>query len=109
MSRSSARIPRAVRLTVMVRLRRTLRTRRRSRQLAWDEGRTEAQRLEAGIHTAVGVMRRPAGHILEEANGSNPAIGAEIEPVARAARHANQITGLHLDREDRTGGRADVK
>ena len=36
-------------------------------------------------------MRRPARRILEEANRPDAPVGAEIEPVMRAARHADEI------------------
>ena len=80
-----------------------------SRHLARDERGTEAHGLEVGVDAAVGVMRRPAGRILKEPDGANPAVGAQIEPVVRPARDADQISRLHLDREHRAIGRVDVE
>ena len=54
-------------------------------------------------------MRRPAGRILEQPDRADAAIAAEIEPVVRAARHADQIAGLDFDGEDRLPRRMDVK
>ena len=42
-------------------------------------------------------MRRPARHVLKQANGADAPVGAEIEPVIRAAGHANEIAGLDLE------------
>ena len=41
-----------------------------------------------------GVVRRPAGLILKQPDGADPPVGAEIEPVMRAARDADQVAGL---------------
>src|SRR6185295_11029126 len=71
--------------------------------------RTEADWLESAIDAAVGVVRRPARPVLEETNRADAAIGAEIEPVMRALRHANEIAGFDLDREHRTVRRVNVK
>ena len=54
-------------------------------------------------------MRRPAGRILEQTNRANATVRTEIEPVMRAAGHANQIAGLDLNREDRPLRRMDMK
>ena len=72
-------------------------------------GRTEADRLESLVDAALGVVRRPARRILEQPDRADAAIGAEIEPVMRAARHADQIAGLDFDREDRAARRMDVE
>src|SRR5205823_2690628 len=53
--------------------------------------RAEAHRLVALIHAAVCVVRRPAGHILEETDCADAAVATEVEPVQGALWHANQI------------------
>jgi len=54
-------------------------------------------------------VRRPAGHVLEQANRADATIGAEVEPVQGASRHANQIAGFDFNRQHRAGGRVDMK
>src|SRR5262249_37965986 len=44
-----------------------------------------------------------------EANGTNAAIAAQVKPVTRASRDANQVAGLHFDCEDRPIRRMDVE
>src|SRR4051794_24095814 len=70
-----------------------------------DVGRSEAERLVLRILAALGVVRRPSGRILEQPNRADAPVAAEIEPVVRAARHADQVTRLHLEREYRFTGR----
>src|SRR2546422_1177259 len=65
-------------------------------------GRTEADRKKSFINATVGVVRRPTSLGLEQTDGSNPAVGAKIEPVPSAARNANQISRLDLDADYRT-------
>src|SRR6185295_9584986 len=55
------------------------------------------------IHATLGIDGRPARHVLKQTDGSNAAIGAEVEPMPGAARHPNQIAGFHLDRDNRSG------
>src|SRR6478735_4005113 len=55
------------------------------------------------------VVRRPARRILEQTNRANPALSAEVEPVMRALRHADQIAWLHFDGEHGTALRVNVK
>ena len=62
--------------------------------------RTKANRLEFRIDTAFRVMRRPAGWVLKQSNRADLPVGAEIEPVQRPARHANEIAGLDFDCEN---------
>src|SRR5712692_6248147 len=52
------------------------------------------------LHAAARVLRRPAGLVLEQPNGANAAVSAEIEPVQRAARNANQVAGFHFYRHN---------
>src|SRR5215471_9263262 len=73
------------------------------------ERRTEAHGLEGGVDPAVRVMRRPAGRILEESDRANSALAAQIEPVARSARDADQVPGPNLDRENASIRRMDVE
>src|SRR4051794_13803239 len=65
---------------------------------------TETERLKVRVHAAVGVMRRPTRLVLEETNRTNAAVRAEIEPVMRPLRHANQVARFDLDREHGAGG-----
>src|SRR4029453_17964835 len=58
------------------------------------EHRTEADRLESLVDAAVGVVRRPSRRILEEPDRADAAIGAEVEPVVRAAGHSNEVAGF---------------
>src|SRR5436853_5745240 len=62
-----------------------------------DISRPEAKRLIAGILAAFGVMRCPARRVLKQADGANLTVRAEVEPVMRAARHTDQITGFDFD------------
>src|SRR3954471_24094896 len=68
----------------------------------------EAERLKPGVDAALRVLRRPPGLILEQAHGANPPVDAEIEPMARPARHADQIAALDFDREHGPCRRMDV-
>src|SRR5262249_35353272 len=63
--------------------------------------RTEAHRLVVGVDAAVHVVRRPAALVLEQADRADGAVGAQVEPVPRVRRHADQVAGLHLDGEHR--------
>src|SRR5580704_4580580 len=80
-----------------------------SRRRGWKIRRPEANRLEAGVHAALRVMRRPARLILKEAHGANAPVAAQIEPVMGALRHANQISTLDFDCEHGTIGRVNMK
>src|SRR5262245_37537376 len=44
-------------------------------------------------------MRGPSRWILKQTNGPDATIGAEIEPVQRASRYTDQITGFDFDAE----------
>src|SRR6266550_802256 len=74
-----------------------------------DVRRPHAHRLVAPVGAAVGVVRRPARLVLEQTDRPDVAVGAEIEPVMGAVGDAQQITGLHFDRDDRTLARMDVE
>src|SRR6266567_6303870 len=60
-----------------------------------------ANGLVIPVHAAVRIMRRPARFFLEQPDRTNAAVPAKIEPVQRPARNANQVAGLHLDRNNR--------
>src|SRR5207247_7505987 len=60
-----------------------------------------ANRLKFAVHGTVGVVGRPAGSILKQSNRTDAPVAAEVKPVQRSARNADQITGLHLDRDHR--------
>ena len=66
-----------------------------------DVRRAEADGLESRVDAGLRVVRRPARLILEQADRADAPLRAEIEPVVRAPRHADQVAGLDLDREDR--------
>src|ERR1700757_888602 len=72
-------------------------------------GGSEAERLELRVHAAVGVMRGPPGLVLEPADSADPAVGAQVEPVASAARDANHVSSLDLNRDDIAVKRVDVE
>src|ERR1044071_1567519 len=57
----------------------------------------KANRHKYFIDTTLRVVRRPARHVLKQANRADATIGAEVEPVQRAARNANQIAGFDFD------------
>src|ERR1700676_4717345 len=63
--------------------------------------RSEAYRLVTKVHAAIGVMRCPAAHVLEQTDGANSLFAAEIEPMQGSLWHANQISLFHFDRHDR--------
>src|SRR6266540_6723739 len=69
---------------------------RECRSAQWDVTWPQAERLKALVRPAVRVVRRPPGLVLEQANGANVAIGAQIEPMPGAARHANQVSRFDL-------------
>src|SRR5688500_5859648 len=77
--------------------------------LAGKVRRPEAHRLETLVHAALGVAGRPPGGVLEEPDGPDVALGAEVEPVPRPAGHADQVPGLHLQRDHGTLRRMDVE
>src|SRR2546427_5896938 len=60
------------------------------------------------VHTAARVVGCPAGLVLEQPNGANAAVAAEIEPVQRPARNANQVSGFNFDRYNRVLRRMNV-
>src|SRR5579859_5232438 len=68
----------------------------------WDVRRTPAHRLEAFVGAAVREVRRPTRLVLEQADGADVAISAEIKPVPRAFGHADEIARFDLDGDDRT-------
>src|SRR6266446_7049989 len=72
-------------------------------------GKTEADRKKILINATAGVVRRPSSHVLEQTDGSNPAVGAKIEPVPGAARNANQISPVNLYADYRTRAGANVE
>src|SRR5260370_11969845 len=61
------------------------------------------------VHTAVRIMRRPAGLVLEQPDRSNAAVSAQIEPMKRPAWNANQVAGFHFDRNNRAALRVDME
>src|SRR3989442_10338572 len=61
------------------------------------------------VHTAARVVGCPGGLFLEEADGPNAAVAAEIEPVQRPARNANQVSGFNFDRYNRALRRMNVE
>src|SRR5215472_16175214 len=76
-------------------------TNRSSALLRRDVRGSKANRLIVAINTASSVVRGPAGSILEQANGLDPAIATEIKPMPGAFGHADQVAGLHFDHRDR--------
>src|SRR5687768_15776329 len=72
-------------------------------------GRSEAYRLEALVHPALGVAGRPPGGVLEQPDGPDVPLGAEVEPVPRPAGDTDQVSGLHLERDHGTLRRMDVE
>src|SRR5262249_61504628 len=72
-------------------------TNRRSALLRREIRRPQANRLIVAINPTSGVIWGPAGSILEQANGLDPAIAAEIKPMPCAFRHADQVASLHFD------------
>src|SRR5579863_5807169 len=68
---------------------------------AWrDVRRSEADRIVGAIGAALRVVRRPASSVLEQSNGANPPFLAQIEPVPRPARHAQQVARFHRNGND---------
>src|SRR5712672_4465936 len=49
------------------------------RKLRWNVSRTQANRLVASIHAAIGVVRCPASHVLKQSDGANSPIAAKIK------------------------------
>src|SRR5688572_8513438 len=80
-----------------------------TRETGGEIRRAKAERLEALVDTAVGVVRRPPRNILEEPDRPDAALRAQVEPVMRTARYADQIAGFHFDREDRSFERMHVE
>src|SRR6266849_34891 len=79
------------------------------RRLRRNVSGTPANGFVIPLHAAARVAGRPAGLILEQANGANAAVSAEIEPVQRAARNANQVAGFHFYRHNRALLRVDME
>src|SRR2546428_4980782 len=65
-----------------------------------DESASHANRLKFFVHAAVGIQRCPAVRILKEANAANLPVRAEIEPMQRAARNTDQVSGFHFDSDN---------
>src|SRR5581483_3711594 len=61
------------------------------------------------VRAALGVVGRPAGGVLKEANRTNAPLLAKIEPMPRAAGNAKQVTGFDRDGDDFALARANVK
>src|SRR5258708_4329629 len=61
------------------------------------------------VHAAVRIMRRPSRFFLEQPDRTNAAVSAQIEPVERSARNANQVAGLDFDRNNRALARMDME
>src|SRR5882762_10937587 len=51
------------------------------RKLRRNVSRTQTNRLVASIHAAIGVVRRPASHVLKQSDGANSPIAAKVKPV----------------------------
>ena len=86
--------------------RRNVTRRMRRRKVRW----AEAERLKSAVDAALRVVRRPARDVLKQPDRANAPIAAEVEPVMRAARHANQIAGFNFDGEHRPAvGRMNMK
>src|SRR5688500_4643215 len=69
----------------------------------------ETNRLKPGVDSALCVMGRPTGNVLEQSDRPNRPVAAEIEPMTRTARYADQIAGVHFDRHHITVLGCDVK
>src|SRR6266581_1286246 len=69
----------------------------------------QANRFVIPVHAAVRIMRRPARFFLEQPDRTNAAVSAQIEPVQRPARNANQVAGLDFDRNNRALERMDME
>ena len=74
-----------------------------------DVRRPEAKRLELRVDAALGVVRRPSGLVLEQPDRANAPVAAEVEPMMRSARHANQVSGDDLERKHGFARRVDVE
>src|SRR5260370_21106444 len=61
------------------------------------------------VYAAVCIMWRPPGLVLEQPDRANAAISAQIEPVQRPARNANQVPGFDLDRNNLALLRVDME
>src|SRR5215472_1103805 len=70
---------------------------------------SQANRLIVAVNPASGVVGGPAGSILEQANGLDPAIATEIKPVPGAFGHADQVARFHFDLRDRPGTGVNVE
>src|SRR5262249_59895067 len=57
----------------------------------------KAHRLVVLIYAALGIVRRPAGDVLKQANSADAPLAAEVEPMAGSARHAAEIARLDRD------------
>src|SRR5918992_5178465 len=79
------------------------------RPLGGDVGRPEAERLELRLLAGLRVVRRPARGVLEQADGPDGLVRAEVEPVVGAARHADHVALDHLEAENRPLVRVDVE
>jgi hypothetical protein len=60
-------------------------------------GNAEANGQKILIDTTIGIEWGPTCHILKQTDGSNAAIGAEVEPMPGAPRDTNQIAGFDFD------------
>src|SRR6185503_17415927 len=69
----------------------------------------ETHRKEVFINAAFRVVRRPACCVLKQTNRPDATIGAEIEPVERAAGHTDQIACFDFDAEHGSACRVNVK
>ena len=54
-------------------------------------------------------MGRPTRNVLEQADGANRSVTAEIEPMQGSFRNADQVPRFHLDRDDIATFWSDVK
>src|SRR2546430_17546767 len=66
-----------------------------------NERASHADGLEVCVDAAVGIPGCPAGGILEQPDAPNLLIGAQIEPVQRPPRYADQIPRLNFNADDR--------
>src|ERR1043166_605257 len=79
------------------------------RAAARNVGGAKAYRIVAPIGAAFGVVRRPAGSILEEPNRADALFLAQVEPMPSAARNAEKVAGFDSDGNHVAFARMDVK
>ena len=54
------------------------------------------------VDAAIGVVGHPAGLVLKQANSTNRPIATQIEPMPCSPRHADEVSTLNFDGDNRS-------